>query len=317
METALQITGTAAVIQAQELTDALAAQFISFIDAAPQSVAIYRAGTRKLLDWLSSKGITQPRRDDVLAYRDELKANYKPTTVSLYMTAARLFFRWTDQQGFYPNIADNVKGAKLDREHKKECLTSHAVKDVLQAAKGDTLAGLRDYAILALMTTCGLRCIEVTRANIEDLRTVAAENTLAPALYLQGKGREEKTDFAKLPPQVAQAINAYLKARGKADSKAPLFASISNNSKGQRLTTRSVSRLVKGHLVAAGYDRATMTAHSLRHTAATLALLNGETLGQVQKMLRHANINTTMIYEHAIERAKSTCEYTVANAIFD
>ncbi len=115
METALQITGTAAVIQAQELTDALAAQFISFIDAAPQSVAIYRAGTRKLLDWLSSKGITQPRRDDVLAYRDELKANYKPTTVSLYMTAARLFFRWTDQQRFYPNIADNGKGSKLDR----------------------------------------------------------------------------------------------------------------------------------------------------------------------------------------------------------
>lgn len=316
METALQTTGTAAIEQARELTDALAGQFISFIDAQPQSVAIYRAGTRKLLEWLANNGITQPRRDDVLAYRDELKANYKPTTVSLYMTAARLFFRWTAEQGYYPNVADHVKGAKLNREHKKECLTSNAVKDVLQTAKGDTLADLRDYAILALMTTCGLRCIEVIRANIEDLRTVAADNRLVPALYLQGKGKEEKTDFVKLAPEVAQAINAYLLARGKTDGQAPLFASVSHNSNGERLTTRSVSRLVKGHLVAAGYDRQTMTAHSLRHTAATLALLNGEELGQVQKMLRHANINTTMIYEHAIERAKSTCEYTVANAIF-
>ena len=106
METAaLQTAGqTMAAVQARELTDALAAQFISFIDAQPQSVAIYRAGTRKLLEWLASKGITRPRREDVLAYRDELKANYKPTTVSLYMTAARLFFRWTAEQGYYPNI---------------------------------------------------------------------------------------------------------------------------------------------------------------------------------------------------------------------
>ena len=61
-----------------------------------------------------------------------------------------------------------------------------------------------------------------------------------------------------------------------------------------------------------GIDDRRHSAHSLRHTAATLALLNGKKLANVQQTLRHSNINTTMIYAHALERE----ELTVSNAIF-
>ena len=299
-------------VMAGQLTKELGNQFINFIDATPQSIATYKASIRRMFNYMATVNITAPTRADILAYRDELKQHYKPATVSLHMTAARLFFRWTAQQGLYPNIADHIKGAKLDRGHKKDYLTSNQVKTVFNDIDRSTLQGKRDYAILAIMVTGGLRCIEVSRANIEDLRAAGDD----AALYIQGKGKEEKTDYIKLPAQVENAIREYLTARGKTDDKAPLFASDSNNSKGGRLTTRSISRLAKKHMIEAGYNSPRLTAHSLRHTCATLNLLNGGTPQETQQLLRHSNINTTMIYSHALERANNNSENRIAGAVF-
>ena len=313
-------TATALAYTPQELTpqtqpadlEALAGHFIGFLDVAPRSIEAYRASIRMMLAYFNSRNITHPGREDILQYKERLKRDYKPATISLHMTAARLFFRWTAQEGFYPNIADHVKGAKLDRGHKKDYLTSAQVKAVFSTAAEDTETSKRDYAILALMVTAGLRCIEVERANIEDLRT-AGDSVV---LYIQGKGHEEKTEYVKIVPQVEKAIREYLKARGENYGKAPLFASTSNNSRGGRITTRSISRIVKDHMKAAGYDSDRLTAHSLRHTCATLNLLNGGTPQETQQLLRHTSINTTMIYSHALERANNHSEARIAAVIF-
>lgn len=303
---------TPPAVMAGAITAELGRQFVQFIDATPQTIATYRASLRRFFDYMTAAQITAPTRADILAYRDNLKENYKPATVSLHMTAARLFFRWTAQQGIYPNIADHIKGAKLDRGHKKDYLTSKQMRAIMQNINRATIEGKRDFAILAVMTTGGLRCIEVVRANIEDMRTIGDDT----ALYIQGKGREEKTDYVKLPAPVENALREYLRARGKTSNKAPLFTSYSNNNAGGRLTTRSISRLVKNHMRGAGYDSERLTAHSLRHTCATLNLLNGGTPQETQQLLRHSNINTTMIYSHALERANNDSENRIAGAIF-
>ena len=69
-------------------------------------------------------------------------------------------------------------------------------------------------------------------------------------------------------------------------------------------------------MIQAGYNSDRLTAHSMRHTAGTLALLNGATPREVQQLLRHSNINTTMIYAHELDRARNNAELRVANAIF-
>lgn len=288
-------------------------RFINYLDASPKTIDTYTKALRQLFNYFSLNGIRQPQREDIIAFRDELKASgHKPTTIQNYITATKIFFSWTAQEGFYPNIAEHLKGAKLNRDHKKDYLTSRQVKEILDAVERDTLKGLRDYAILSLMITGGLRTIEVVRADIADLRT-AGEATV---LYLQGKGREEKAEYIKVAPAVEKAIRAYLKARGKAEETEPLFTSTSNNNSGQRLTTRSISGIVKERLVNAGYDSSRLTAHSLRHTAVTLALLAGMDIAEVQQHARHANITTTMIYNHAIDRAKNGCSEAIAQAIF-
>ena len=82
------------------------------------------------------------------------------------------------------------------------------------------------------------------------------------------------------------------------------------------MTTRSISRVVKNNLRAVGLNSDRLTAHSLRHTAATLNLLHGGTVEETQRLLGHHNLNTTMIYVHALERQKNNSELRVADAIF-
>ena len=290
----------------------LFSKYIEYLDASPRTAETYTKALRQLYKYLSFNGITQPQREDIIAFREELKASgHKPTTVQNYITATKIFFTWTAQEGLYPNIAEHLKGAKLDRNHKKDYLTSGQVKEVLADIDRDKAKGLRDYAILFLMVTGGLRTIEVSRANIGDLRTLG-DGTV---LYIQGKGRDEKADYIKISAPAERAIREYLKTRSNTADGEPLFTSTSHNNFGERMTTRSISGIAKTELRRAGYDSSRLTAHSMRHTAITLALLAGLDIAEVQQFARHANIATTMIYNHAIDKAKNGCSDAITQAI--
>lgn len=286
--------------------------YTAFLDAAPRTVQTYAGNVRQFIKWTRQKGIQNPTRQDVISYRDELRERCRPSTVQGYITALRLFFKWTAQAGIYPDIAEHIKGAKLDTNHKKDYLSAAQIKGLLGSIDTQTAKGKRDYCMIALMVTGGLRDIEASRANIEDLQQLGS----CTVLYLQGKGRDERTDYIKIVPAVEKPIQDYLKTRMKAQGKQPLFASLSNNSKGQRLTPRSISSIVKGRLIAAGYNSERVTAHSLRHSAVTLSLIGGLPLEEVQQFARHRNISTTQIYAHNLERAKNRSEETIAASIF-
>ena len=301
------------IVKKQDITQDLLIRFISFLDVKPTTIESYRKAIRQFLKFLNDNQISQPQREDILKFRDYLKTYCKPATVQTYIIAVRLFFKWLSQESIYPNVADHIKGAKLDRSYKKDYLTSLQIKAVFANVDKRDLKGKRDYAILALMTTGGLRTIEVVRANFEDLRPAGDSEVL----YIKGKGRDEKTEYMKIEHEVGEAIREYIKALGYTpDSKQPLFISLSNHDRGQRMTTRSVSRIVKGRFLDTGFNSDKLTAHSLRHTAITLSLLGGASLQEAQQFARHANITTTQIYAHNINRASNKCEATIAQAIF-
>ena len=288
------------------------ADYAAFLDAAPRTVQTYTGNIRQFVKWAQDNEIERPTREDVIRYRDELQKRCKPSTVQSYIVALRLFFRWTAQAGIYPNIAEHVKGAKLDTSHKKDYLNASQIRDILDSIDTQTAKGKRDYCIIALMVTGGLRDIEVSRANIEDL----AQQGGRTVLYLQGKGRTERTEYARIVPEVEKPLREYLKTRKSAKGKQPLFTSMSNNSKGERLSPKSISAIVKERLIDAGYNSDRLTAHSLRHSAVTLSLIGGLPLEEVQQFARHRNISTTQIYAHNLERAKNRSEETIAGSIF-
>ena len=297
---------------ATPLTMDILARWRAFIDASPRTVETYTHNVRRFFEWAADNGIQQPQRADIIRYKEDLLTSHKPATVTGYIAALRIFFEWTSTEGVYPNIAAHIKGAKIGREFKKDYLTQSQARELLADVDTATLTGKRDLAMLLLMITTGLRTIEIERANIEDMKLTAGFT----ALYIQGKGKDGKSDYVKIPAEVEKAIRQYLKARGKQGANAPLFASTAHRNEGERLTTRSIRRIVKEHLRGAGFDSDRLTAHSLRHTAATLNLLAGGTLEETKQLLRHADISTTMIYSHALDRANNESENRIAAAIF-
>lgn len=282
--------------------------FLSFVDVKGATSETYTKCVRQFFKWLQAEGISNPARADVIAYRNHLRATRKPSTVQTYMISLKQFYKWLEVEGIAQDITKNIKGATLDRDHKKDYFTSAQIKNILNQEG----LSLRDRAIISLAVAGGLRTIEISRANIGDMRP-RGENMV---LYLRGKGRDEWTDYVEIPEQVETMIRAYLGTRDKKDPSSPLFASRSNRNTEERLTTRSISRLIKGAFQAAGYDSDRLTAHSLRHTTATLNILAGATLEETQEYMRHANITTTMIYMHRVGREKNESSARLAKALF-
>ena len=286
--------------------------WLKFADVRPSSQHTYLKALRQFFKFLNANNIVQPTRSDLEHWKDFLNQSHKPSSVQLYIIAVRLFFKFLAQNNIYPNIAEHIKSPKTDSEHKKDALTITQCQALLKTTDISTQKGLRDRAILALMMTAGLRTIEVVRADVGDLHSFGDSVFLS----IQGKGHDEKSAKVLVASQVYTFIQEYLATRKNLNGNEPLFTSTSRRNFNQRMETQSISKLVKKKLREISIDDNRHTAHSLRHTAATQALLNGVPLLQVQQVLRHSNINTTLIYSHAIERMKNKSEQTVADAIF-
>lgn len=287
-------------------------KWIEYLDVKPKTLETYTRSIKQFMLFLQDNDITAPQRSDIIAFRDRVNATHKPATVNLYLISVKQFFKWLEIEGIYPNIARQVKGCKLSDAHRKDHLTAGQAKSIISGIDQSTLTGKRDYAIFVLMLTTGLRDCEVMRADIEDLRTLG-DNVV---LYVHGKYRDGKDAYVKVTEPAEKAIRAYLAARGKAPETAALFASHSNRNEGGRMTTRSISRIIKNNLRAAGFDSNRITAHSLRHTAANLSLANGTDIRDLQQLLRHTNINTTMIYVRERSRADNPAEQRITDILF-
>lgn len=249
------------------------------------------------LDWLQSEGRTG-NHGDVIAYRDHLMLSHKPGTVCVYIGAIRSFYRIMSELHGIPDVAASVKGAKKSRGMSHDALTLDQVRDVLSNIDRSDLAGLRDYAMVNLMIRTGLRENEVAMADVGDIRNVGADSIL----YIIGKGHDSKDAFVILDYDALAPIQRYLSARGRVASDAPLFASLANQNKGGRMSTRAISGIGKAAMQRVGIDSDRLVCHSFRHTACTFALKGGASLLDAQTMMRHVDPRTTMYYVHQIER---------------
>lgn len=287
----------------------LVEQFIQEQDISPGSQATYTRSLRRLITWLEDTGRIERLhdliREDIVAYKEQLVADgLSSYSINSYLAATRRLFQWLESRRIFPDITRNIRGLKKARGFRKDCLSPEQIRAVLDGLAGSRLEAMRDYALFNLLARTGLRTIEVARALVDDIRQEAGQ----PVLLVQGKGRDSKDDFVLLVPEALEPIQAYLRARGHADPAEPLFCSHSDRNAGEALTTRSISRIVKLALRRAGLDSSRLTAHSLRHTAITMALRGGASLQQAQAMARHADPKTTMIYSHNISRVAEGAE---------
>ena len=308
MTTAMTSKATAdvAVINSE-----LVNRWIAFAQVTPASEKSYRKGIRRLSEYCDENKIREFSRKMFVDYREFLVQKYSGSTVNLYLTAAKLFCTFLQIEGILGvNPAEHLKGVKISSEHKKDALSANDTKKILANFDTSTLKGKRDKAMYALMTTAGLRTIEVARADVGDIIHFGGKTFLR----VQGKGHTEKDAQIRIVDGVFDLIQDYLTERGDVEDSAPLFASVARRNYGGKMTTTSISRIIKTALKVAGYNSRRLTAHSLRHTAATAALMAGATLREVQQTLRHTNITVTQIYLHELDRINNRAECLAAAA---
>ena len=147
---------------------------------------------------------------------------------------------------------------------------------------------LRDYCILMLFMSCGLRVSELVSLNLTDI--------YEDHLRVLGKGNKERVVY--FAEGCREAIDDYLTVRDPEkiipEDKNALFISRDN----RRISVRGVQKMVEKKLKLAGLDATRYSPHKLRHTAATLMLKNGVDTRALQEVLGHSNLNTTQIYTH-------------------
>lgn len=291
--------------------DDLIAAFLSAIDVKPKSVETYRKALKQFSLYIARNEKAEPTKEDIIAFKNKVAADSSPATISLYVIAVRRFFAWLEEKGLYANVAAGIKGARTPKGFRKGTLTIEQIRLTLQSINKSSIEGKRNYAIINLLIRTGLRTIELHRANIEDIRQEAGE----ALLYIQGKGQDSKDAFVLLTEEALRPIREYLTARKEKNASKPLFASHSNRNAGERLSEQTISRNVKSALRAVGIDDERLTAHSLRHTAITLSLIGGASLQEAQTMARHADINTTLIYAHNIQRINQAPERKIASLL--
>ena len=272
----------------KELVD----NFIVSQDVKASSKELYNRTLKQYFNWIATENLLLEdiTRIEILKYKDNLlSSGLSSLTVGSYITVVRKFYEFLEANKLYPNVAKGIKNPKRKQQFRKQPLQPLQATKLIEHYLDKSC---RDYAIINLLLRTGLRTIEVIRANIGDLVFKGAQRVL----LIQGKGRDEKDNFVLLTDKAYKPIADYLATRGKVNSSEPLFTSSSNNSKGERLTTRTISYIAKEGLKAIGLNETYFTAHSLRHTTAVNILRAGGSLETAQFTLRHTNPATTQIY---------------------
>ncbi len=300
------------------MSDALVEEFLSYLrverNASPLTIRNYGADLQAFRSWLEEN--TKQRCDwariDPFHLRGYLvhltERRFQRATIHLKMSALRSYFRWLVRT---ERVKQNpVVGLTLPKKARRlpKFLTIQQVEALLNAPLNtepnrrarrsrptNDFAAWRDRAIIETFYSGGLRIHELVQLNDDDV------DLLGEVMRLRGKGKKER--LSPLGGPAVETLRKYLELRGRS-ARGPLFV----NRFGGRMTARSVQRMLKKYLLAAGLDPS-LTPHKLRHSFATHMLDAGADLRSVQELLGHANLSTTQIYTHITpERLKKVYE---------
>jgi integrase/recombinase XerC len=271
---------------------------------SPRTVLAYRADLDRFADFWEqefaneSAGKTPLSKVDTLAVRSYLAHLHREKlanrSLARHLSTLRSFFRWACREGHIEKSP--ARGLPAPRVPKTlpRAMTLPDTERLLAAGDEDGLIPERERALFELLYATGLRVSEAAGLDLEDV------DFSARLVRVTGKGSRER--IVPFGDAASDALRAYLPSRaalrhrargGNAEEGDALFV----NARGGRLTPRSMARLLKRRLRAAGLPEE-ISPHALRHTFATHLLQAGADLRAIQELLGHASLSTTQKYTH-------------------
>ncbi len=232
--------------------------------------------------------------DPILATPKRLRAysawlhgqGYAASTTARRLACVRAFYKFLRRRGLVET--DPAAGLRNPRQPKR-LPTQLGVEDVvrfLESIPTSDPAGVRDRAMFETLYGGGLRVSELIGLDLDDLDLVEG------LVRVRGKGRRER--LAPVGPEAARTLDLWLSLRQARRTGEP---AVFLNRFGDRLSVRSVGRLLEDHWARLGIQRP-ISPHVLRHSFATHLLEQGADLRSVQELLGHRRLTTTQIYTH-------------------
>lgn len=216
-----------------------------------------------------NKSVSDYSIDDVYDYLSFLREKGNSSNgINTYFRSLRAFFRWSASQGFCDNFFAGVKTPKASKKV-ISILSSDEIRTLLSCVEG------RNRVIILLMLDCGLRRSEVSALRCDDV--------FDHYFIVRGKGDKERivpmSDYILLPVQ-QQLLTSRLTG---SDFLVPV-------------TDNAIKMLFRKLKKTTGISR--LHPHLLRHTFATLYLVNGGDLVSLQHILGHESFQITQVYLH-------------------
>ena len=220
-----------------------------------------------------------------------IERSLAPATINQKLAAIKSLVNYASMSGKCHYTLVNIKAEKLTQYRDTKGVPKEQFKLMLDKVDTDTIKGLRDRAILLLLWGNALRRSEIANCDVSDYCPKSKE------LIITGKGKIGQPETISLGKSAIATIDNWLVARKDYTPTAPLFCAVHKGYWGNRLHTHSIYKLVQKYAKLAGIDKV-MSPHRVRHSSITeaLNLTNGD-VRKVQKLSRHKNINTLMIYD--------------------
>ncbi len=270
---------------------------------SPNTISAYRNDLLQFADYLSAEAERQGGkdfapstidRDLITTYFLHLRdRGYSAASIARKTAALRSFFQYLRRKGEV--LADPTHG--IGSPEVKNPLPRTVGDDAVNALLGflqirDTPEGMRDHAMLRLLSATGMRVGELVMVNVDDVDFPSSR------VRVVGRGQRERS--LPLDAVTLESIRRYLdQARPYLTRNVPNETALVVNQRGLRLTRQGFWLIMKGLVREAGLP-AIMTPHMLRHSFATHQIGEGLGLEELRQLLGHASIATTQVYSQLV-----------------
>lgn len=258
--------------------------------------AAYARAVGQFLSWCEKRELELADLSPIIvaAYVEGLRSEKSDPTIKQHLAAIRMLFDWMVLGQIVPtNPASSVRGPRhVVKKGKTPVLSAEEARQLLNAIDTDTIDGLRDRALIALMCYSFARVSAAVGMNVADY-------------YSQGKRawfrlHEKGGKFHEVPAHhvATEYLDAYVAAAGIADDpKGPLFRTIQHGLlTGRRMGRSDALRMIKRRAITAALP-ARICCHTFRATGITAYLNNGGTLEHAQAIAAHESPRTTKLYD--------------------
>ncbi len=282
--------------------DRMTSQYTEYIDylknvkkSSDNTLQAYVRDLKKFLDYAYAekiKDFTVVNTDTVADYKEHLNSlGLSPASVSRSLSALRSLFQYLISNGVVEhNPAREIPNDKLEKKG-PQVLTVKEIEKLLAQPDTNDVKGKRDKAMLELLYATGIKVSELVALDIDDIN-------LQLSFVRCGTGDKER--FVPLYPLALRAVSAYLDTARKLLVMHPDERALFVNVQGERMTRQGFWKILKSYAESAKIQK-DITPHTLRHSFAAHLLENGADIHEIQEILGHSDISSTMRYAQLIK----------------